>query len=72
MGKKYKSVSDVVKNLSDDKSCHGNFENQVFDKMLSKTLFTMRCSKGITQEEMAEKMDCTQSRVSKLEHSGWI
>lgn len=70
MGKKYKSVSDVVKNLSDDKKFHDDFENQVFDKMLSKTLFTMRCSKGVTQAEMAEKMDCTQSRVSKLEHSG--
>ena len=70
MGKKYKSVSDVVKNLSDDKKFHDDFENQVFDKMLSKTLFAMRCSKGVTQAEMAEKMDCTQSRVSKLEHSG--
>lgn len=70
MGKKYKSVSDVVKNLSEDKNFHDDFENQVFDKMLSKTLFAMRCSKGVTQAEMAEKMDCTQSRVSKLEHSG--
>ena len=70
MGKKYKSVSDVVKNLSDDKGFHEDFKNQAFDKMLSKTLFAMRCSKGVTQAEMAEKMDCTQSRVSKLEHSG--
>ena len=70
MGKKYKSVSDVVKNLSGDKGFHDDFENQVFDKMLSKTLFAMRCSKGVTQAEMAEKMGCTQSRVSKLEHSG--
>jgi transcriptional regulator with XRE-family HTH domain len=70
MGRKYKSVSEVVKNLTDDKKFHEDFKNQVFDKMLSKTLFAMRCSKGITQAEMAEKLNCTQSRVSKLEHSG--
>lgn len=70
MAKQYKSVSDVVENLTDDKKFHEEFDKLVTDKLLSKTLFTMRCSKGVTQKEMAEKLKCTQSRVSKLEHSG--
>lgn len=70
MGKRYKSVSEVVKNLTDDKHFQEEFDRQISDKTLSKTLFAMRCSKGMTQAEIASKLKCTQSRVSKLENSG--
>jgi transcriptional regulator with XRE-family HTH domain len=69
MGKQYSSVSEVVKNLTDDKKFQDDFIRQIADKSLSKTLFVMRCSKGITQAEIASKLNCTQSRVSKLENS---
>ncbi|MBN2324118.1 MAG: helix-turn-helix transcriptional regulator [Spirochaetes bacterium] len=69
MGKRYKSVSEMVRQLSDDKEFRDNFDRQISDKTLSKTLFAMRCSMGITQSEMASKLNCTQSRVSKLENS---
>jgi len=70
MGKRYRSVSEVVKNLSDDKQFQEDFDRQISDKILSKALFAMRCSKGMTQAEIASKLNCTQSRVSKLENSG--
>lgn len=70
MGKQYKSVSEVVRNLTDDKKFQDEFDRQISDKTLSKTLFAMRCSKGISQAKIASKLNCTQSRVSKLENSG--
>lgn len=70
MGKRYKSVSEVVKQLTDDKEFQEEFDRQISDKTLSKTLFAMRCSKGITQSEIASRLNCTQSRVSKLENAG--
>ncbi len=70
MGKRYKSVSEVVKKLTDDKEFQEEFDRQISDRTLSKTLFAMRCSKGITQSVIASRLNCTQSRVSKLEYSG--
>ena len=70
MGKQYKSVSEVVKHLTEDKGFQEEFDRQISDKKLAKTLFAMRCSKGIKQSEMAAKLNCTQSRISKLENSG--
>ena len=69
MGKQYKSVSEMVKHLTDEEF-HKEFNREIVDKRLAKTLFAMRCSKGITQAEMASLLGCTQSRVSKLENSG--
>ena len=70
MGTRYKSVSEVVKQLTDDKEFQEEFDRQISEKTLSKTLFVMRCSKGITQSEIASRLNCTQSRVSKLENAG--
>lgn len=67
MGKKYQSVSELVGHLTNDKKLQAEFEREVADKNLAKTLFSMRCSKGLTQADMAKRIDCTQSRVSKLE-----
>jgi len=70
MGKQYESVSAVVENLTDDKEFHDEFDREIGDKALAKALFAMRCSKGVSQEQMASKLGCTQSRISKLENSG--
>ena len=67
--KEYNSVLELVKDISDDKSFQKEFEKEVADKSLSKTLFTMRCQKGITQTRMAELLGCTQGRLSKLENA---
>ena len=69
MAKRYKSVLAAVQSLIDDRQFQEEFEQQVASKQLSKTLFAMRCRKGFTQSEMAEKLGCTQSRVSKIENT---
>ncbi len=70
MGKRYKTVSEMIRQLSEDKEFGDKFDRQISGQTLSKTLFAMRCSMGITQSEIASKMNCTQSRISKLEKSG--
>lgn len=69
MNKNYRSVLEMVKDLSINKDFQREFAKEVSDKRLSKTLFAMRCSRGLTQAEMATLMGCTQSRLSKLENS---
>jgi transcriptional regulator with XRE-family HTH domain len=69
MGKRYKSVSEMVRRLSEDTDFVEAFEREVADKTLAKCLFAMRCAKGLTQKEMAARLGCTQGRVSKLENA---
>ncbi len=52
MGKRYKSVSEVVKHLTDDQEFQREFDRQVADKTVSKILFALRCSAGMTQSEI--------------------
>lgn len=66
----YNSVSEMVKNLVEDKEFQAEFERELANKKLAKTLFAMRCAQGITQSEIALRMNCTQGRISKLENSG--
>ena len=69
MGKRYKSVQEMVKHLAEDKEFSKEFERELADKALAKTLFALRCSEGLTQSEMASRLGCTQGRVSKIECS---
>ncbi len=59
----------MVRNLSSDKKFSDTVEHEVSEKALAKTLFTMRCAEGITQADMALRLGCSQSRVSKLENA---
>ena len=70
MGKRYKSVSDMARRLSADAAFAKRLEQEIAAKELAKTLFAMRCARGMSQKDMASKLGCTQSRISKLEHSG--
>lgn len=69
MGKKFKSVQDMVKSLSEDKEFDQQLAAQVNNRRLSRFLFVLRNQKGMTQKQMAEKLGCTQSRISKIEHA---
>ncbi|NCD33397.1 MAG: XRE family transcriptional regulator [Spartobacteria bacterium] len=66
---KYNSVADMVDSLTDDTHFKAELEQELNNKSMAKTLFAMRCRRGITQAEMAEKIGCTQSRLSKLENT---
>jgi transcriptional regulator with XRE-family HTH domain len=70
MGKRYKSVIDLVEDIIEDEEFKEELKKDLQDKSLAHKLFGMRCAAGITQSEMAEKIGCDQSRISKLENAG--
>ena len=67
MKKKFNSVLEMVREMSEDKSLAADFEKRIAAKTLVKKLFTLRQIKGLSQQEMAKKLGWSQSRVSKLE-----
>lgn len=69
MGEKYKSVLEMVKKISTDDSYKELVANQIKGRLLAKFLFYLRCEHGLSQKELAEKIACSQSRISKIEHS---
>jgi len=67
--KRYKSVSELMANIhSDDPHFVDDLKNQMNCRQIVRGLATLRNSKNITQEEIAKKMECAQSRVSKIEN----
>ena len=69
MSKKYTSVASAVKDLSRDTGFTSDLEQEISDRALSKAMFAMRCGAGLSQKQLAERMKCSQSRISKLEVS---
>jgi transcriptional regulator with XRE-family HTH domain len=69
MEKQYKSVVEMLNDVSDDKDFNKSVENEINTKQIAKTLFAMRCKAGLSQAEIAKKMDCTQGKISKIENS---
>lgn len=69
MSEKYTSVASAIKGLGTDKKFTSDLEQEISNRTLSKSLFAMRCGAGLTQKQLADRMKCSQSRVSKLEVS---
>ena len=69
MGKRFNSVSEMVRDISDDQSFVDRFEEESANQSIGRFLFTLRNSKGLTQTELAKKMGVNQSYVSRLEHT---
>jgi transcriptional regulator with XRE-family HTH domain len=69
MAKRYSNVSKMVKGISSDKKFAEETVEYLSHRTLARFLSTLRCSAGLTQKDMAEKMACSQSKVSKLESS---
>ena len=65
--KQYTSVSELVRNLSEDRSFADEFERHVLQRRIVKDLFALRTTRRLSQKDIAEKLRCTQSRISKLE-----
>ena len=66
---KYNSVSEMLRDC-DETDAVGieEFEETVKSRKLVKELSAIRVKKGISQEEMALRLECSQSRISKLEN----
>lgn len=69
MAKTYSGVSEMVKGISSDKEFKEETLEYLSHRTLARFLSTLRCGAGFTQKDMAEKIGCSQSKVSKLESS---
>lgn len=68
IGKSYSSVEEMVRDLSaDDPEFVAMFEEHVRQRQLVKSLTVIRAVAGMSQAELAAKLGCSQSKVSKLE-----
>ena len=67
--KRYGDVSQMIRETSDSQDFSEAFEKQLAERQLMKQLLLVRMEKGLSQEDVAKKMGCTQSKVSKLESS---
>lgn len=65
--KQYKDVAEMIRDATGDNEVAKELEHNIKQRTIIKQLMAMRAVKGMTQGEVAEKMGCTQSRVSKLE-----
>lgn len=65
----HSSVSDMVRDLSEDRAFAEEFAKRLSERQLIKVLTVLRTRAGLSQQELAEKLECTQSKVSKLESS---
>jgi|SRR5579872_5770753 len=64
----HQSVTEMVRDLlADDPEFVKQFENRIAERELIKALTIARSRAGLTQEQLAEKMGCGQSKLSKLE-----
>ena len=67
MRKLYKSVKEMTKDVSLEASFNNLLSKEIDEKRIAKFLFLLRCKNNLTQKQMAEKIGCTQSKISKIE-----
>lgn len=68
MAKRYGSVLDMVRKTADPDFAQ-TFESDLREHTVSRMLFVLRNRAGLLQSEMAKRMGCPQSKVSKIEHT---
>ncbi len=67
--KKHKNIVDLAKGLEEDQAFTRDLASHLGKRRLVHNLTAMRAAKGLTQQEVAAKMGCTQGRISKMETS---
>lgn len=65
--KRYSSVSEMLRDLSDDEQFNQEFDERIAQRGLIKHLIALRSAKDVSQADVAEALGVTQSRVSKIE-----
>jgi predicted XRE-type DNA-binding protein len=68
MSKKYKNVNDLIQSMDLPEAQKKEQVDYINNRRLSRLLTVMRSQKGMSQREAAQKCECTQSRISKLEY----
>jgi len=62
-----KTAADIAADLAGDKHIKDLVEKEVNQSKLVMTISRIRIEKGVSQKELAQKMGCTQSKISKIE-----
>ncbi|MDA3947583.1 MAG: XRE family transcriptional regulator [Spirochaeta sp.] len=62
-------MSNLVRDVSGDPAFADVVDREIDDQRMATVLFLMRNREGLTQSELARRMGCTQSRISKLERA---
>jgi DNA-binding Xre family transcriptional regulator len=52
-----------------DKAFADQFDQHLSGRMIVRQLTVLRCTKGLSQVEIAQKIGCSQDRISKFEAS---
>lgn len=68
LDKGYSSVSEMVRDLSDPDFAD-EFDKFQSDRKLANCLTVIRCAKEVDQADLANRMGCSQSKVSRMEAS---
>ena len=67
-GRKYASVSELVRDTAEPEFAD-EFDQYQDDRKLVNVLTVLRCAHEVSQVELAKRMDCVQSKLSKMESS---
>lgn len=67
-GRNFTSVSDLVHSTTDVEFSE-QFDQYQADRRLINCLTVIRCTNEVSQSELADRMECAQSKVSKMESS---
>lgn len=66
--KGHRNVKDMVRDLlADEPGVVAEFEARLDKRQLVKSLAVIRARAGLSQQELAAKMGCSQSKISKIE-----
>ena len=67
MIKKYKNVKEMVKDISSSASFQNLLSKEISQRKIAKLLILLRCKNNLTQKQIAQKIGCSQGRISKIE-----
>lgn len=69
MTKKIKTVEELINRTIENKKFTKKAIDGIKNRTISRLLFALRCKNEISQTEMAKKLRCSQSKISKIESS---
>lgn len=69
VSKSYTSAIEMMREISNDEELIREAEGMIDDRRIISSLLAFRAASGLSQADVASKLKCSQSRVSKLEGS---
>ncbi|TXT21071.1 MAG: DNA-binding protein [Planctomycetota bacterium] len=66
--KEFRSVGEALENILEDKEAAEALRKQAYRRRVVKTLAALRAAKDVSQQDVANELGSTQSKVSKLEN----